>query len=201
MATRSVEPAAGAPTTTITRTLHVEFDREYRSEYPRPRDADHWFDLPLSPDVATGVLTATRTYDLALDDALTGGNLSLRVRAALHGGANRPAVPDKSIELRLNNHVVDTYQWDGMTYTTTTAIVPASWLAPATNQITLTAALSQLPGIGFYTVSPDWVEVTYPAPAHADGRQHLHRGPPGRRHARRQQSDGHRLQHAGGGGL
>ena len=37
--------------------------------------------MPLSPDTATGILTATRTYDLALDDALTSGNV--QVRAAL----------------------------------------------------------------------------------------------------------------------
>ena len=142
----------------------MERNLEYRSEYPRPRDADHWFDLPLAVDTATGVLTKARVYDLALDDdALTTGDLRLTV--TLHGAAAQNPNPDKSIELKLNSHVVGAYQWDGLTYYTATATVPASWLAPSGNQLTLTAALSQLPGISFYTVSPDWAELTYPATA------------------------------------
>ena len=164
---RSVVTGTQPLITTITQTLHVEVDAEYRSDYPRPQDADHWFDIPLSPDVATGILTATRTYDLALDDALTTGNLHLR--AALHGGADRPANPDKSVAIQLNSHAVGTYQWEGLTYTTANASVPAAWLDGAPNRVNLVAALSQLPGIDFYSVSPDWVEVTYPALADAEG--------------------------------
>ena len=160
------QPVIPTPTT-ITQTLHVEFDREYRSDYPRPQDADHWFDTPLSPDIATGSPTITRTYDLALDDALTTGNL--RLRAALHGGADRPANPDKSVAIRLNSHAVGTYQWEGLTYTTANASPPAAWLDGAPNRVSLVAGISQLPGIDFYSVSPDWVELSYPALADAEG--------------------------------
>ena len=153
--------------TTITQTLHVEFDREYRSDYPRPQDADHWFDTPLSPDIGTGSPTITRTYDLALDDALTSG--VLRLRAALHGGADRPANPDKSIAIKLNSHAVGMYQWEGLTYTTANASPPAAWLDGAPNRVSLVAGISQLPGIDFYSVSPDWVELSYPALADAEG--------------------------------
>jgi hypothetical protein len=153
--------------TTITQTLHVEVNAEYRSDYPRPQDADHWFDTPLSPDVLTGSPTVTRTYDLALDDPLTAG--VVHMRAALHGGADRPANPDKSIAIRLNSHAVGTYQWEGLTYYTATASLPAAWLDGAPNRLSLTAAIAQLPGIDFYSVSPDWVELTYPALAEAEG--------------------------------
>ncbi|HSN73771.1 MAG TPA: C25 family peptidase propeptide domain-containing protein, partial [Anaerolineae bacterium] len=98
MATRTVPPTGNEPVvTTITRTLHVEFDREYRTIFPRPQDADHWFDLPLSPDDLAGLPVVTRTYDLALVDPLAVG--SVRIQAALHGGADRPASPDKSIAI------------------------------------------------------------------------------------------------------
>lgn len=168
MASRSVTPTGTEPlVTTITQTLHVEFDREYRSDYPRPKDADHWFDTPLSPDIATGILTATRTYDLALDDVLVHGHLF--VTAALHGGADRPANPDKSIAIRLNNHALGTYQWEGLTDYLATANAPASWLDGSPNRISLVAAISQLPGNEFYSVSPDWVDITYPALAEAEG--------------------------------
>ena len=167
IASRLVTPTGTEPlVTTITQTLHIEFDREYRSSFPRPQDADHWFDTPLSPDGATGVLTATRTYDLPLDDALTSGNLL--VRAALHGGADRPASPDKSIAIRLNDHAAGTFQWEGLTYFVASATLPAAWLDTTPNRISLVAAISQLPGIDFYSVSPDWVEVTYPAFAEAE---------------------------------
>ena len=164
---RSVITGTQPLVTTITQTLHVELNNEYRSDYPRPQDADHWFDTPLSPDVLAGSLTVTRTYDLALDDVLTTGTVQLH--AALHGGADRPANPDKSIAIRLNGHSVGTYQWEGLTYTTVNASVPAVWLDGAPNRVHLVAALSQLPGIDFYSVSPDWVEVTYPALADAEG--------------------------------
>ena len=110
------------------------------------------------------LLTKARAYDLALDDdALTTGDLRLTV--TLHGAAAQTPNPDKSVELKLNSHVVGPYQWDGLTYNTITAVLPASDLAPSGNQLTLTAALAQLPGISFYTVSPDWAELTYPATA------------------------------------
>lgn len=166
--TRMVTPTGSEPVlTTITQTLHVEFDREYRGDYPRPKDADHWFDTPLSPDVLTNVLTATRTYDLALDDALTNGNV--RIRSAMHGVVDRPADPDNSIAIHLNSYPVGTYQWEGKTYYTATATAPAAWLDGAPNQLSLVAAVSQLPDIEFYSVAPDWVELVYPALADAEG--------------------------------
>lgn len=62
----------------------MEFNREYRSDYPRPQDADHWFDTPLSPAVATGAVDCHAcSYDLALDDVLLSG--SVQIEATLQG--------------------------------------------------------------------------------------------------------------------
>lgn len=168
MAQRTVTPTGSEPVvTTITRTLHVEVDAEYRSDYPRPQDADHWFDTPLSPDDLAATPAVTRTYQLALVDPLPGG--TLRVQAALHGGADRPANPDKSIAISLNSHPVAMHQWEGMTYYVADDSAPSDWLDGAPNRIHLTAATAQLPGIEFYSLSPDWVRITYPSLASAQG--------------------------------
>lgn len=165
MAVRTVTPTGNEPVvTTITQTLHIENDLDYRSLYQRTQDADHWFDSQLS--VNTAVPTATTVYPLALDDALTSGNL--QVRALVHGGMNQAPNPDQSLAIRLNSHVVDTFQWEGSTDYLAQATAPATWLDGAPNQLSLQAALSQLPALSSYWVSPDWVEVTYPALADAE---------------------------------
>ncbi|MER2597999.1 MAG: C25 family cysteine peptidase [Caldilineales bacterium] len=168
MAARAVTPTGSEPlVTTVTNTLHIELDKDYRTNFPRPKDADHWFDLPLSPDVATGVFTATRSYDLVLDDALTSG--VVQIETAVHGGADRPLNPDKSVAVYLNSHLATTHRWEGMTYAVFTANAPAGALLASGNQIKLVAAVSQLPGVEFYSISPDWVTLWYPAQADAEG--------------------------------
>ncbi len=168
MAERTVTPTGGEPAaTTITRTLHVENNVEYRSDFPRPQDADHWFDTPISPDDLAGTSTLTRTYTLPVVDPLPGG--AARVQAALHGGVDRPSDPDKSIAITLNSHPVALHQWEGMTYYVSDDSVPSDWLDGAPNRIHLTASTAQLPGIEFYSVSPDWVRITYPSLASAQG--------------------------------
>ncbi len=168
MAERSVTSTGSEPVVnTITRTLQVELNKEYRSEYPQPQDADHWFDLSLTPDMLAAAPVVTRTYDLAVVAPIPVG--TVRVQAALHGGANRPANPDKSVAIVLNSHPVTTHQWEGMTYTVADSPVPAAWLDGAPNRIHLVAALAQLPGIDFYSISPDWVKLTYPSQASATG--------------------------------
>lgn len=147
--------------TAITRTLHVEYDRSYYSTYKLPQDADHWFDNPLYANQAAPVVTAT--YALALDTPLTDGNVL--VRALLHGGADRGVNPDQSVAIALNGQPVGLFQWQGSHLYHAEAIVPASWLQPSGNQLTLTAALAQLSGLDAYWVSPDWVAVSYPAQA------------------------------------
>ena len=63
--------------------------------------------------------------------------------------------------------------------------------------MSLVAAISQLPGIDFYSVSPDWVEMTYPALAEAEGdRISVESVAVGR-----QQGGGHRLRHVDSAGL
>lgn len=168
MAQRTVTPTGSEPVlTAITRTLHVEADVEYRGDFPLPQDADHWFDTPLSPDDLAGTPTLTRTYTLPVIDPLPGG--AVRIQAALHGGADRPANPDKSIALTLNSHPAALHQWEGMTYTISDDSAPSDWLDSAPNRIHLTASTAQLPGIEFYSVSPDWVRITYPSLASAQG--------------------------------
>ena len=166
MNSRGVVPTGSEPlVTTITQTLHIEYDRDYRSLYQRPDNADHWFDTQLDVSTLTGVFTKSVTYTLNLDDPITNTG-TLDVRAVLHGGQDDVTLnPDQSVRVSVNNHVVGTYQWEGSTDYTVTASVPATWLDAVTNTLTLQAAVSQLPGSTTYWVSPDWVEVSYPAQA------------------------------------
>lgn len=167
MDARTVTPTGSEPVvTTITQTVRIERNSTYYPSYQPPQDADHWFDDALSVDQATGVSSVTRNYTLPLDDPLSTG--TVQIHAALHGGADRPANPDKSVALYLNGHLATTHQWEGKTYTEFDVSAPAEWLA-GSNQISLVAALDQLPGIQFYLVSPDWLEVAYPALAQAEG--------------------------------
>ncbi len=168
MATRSVTPTGGEPlVTSISQTVRIERNLVYESTFPRPQDADHWFDQRMSPDIATGAPTVTRNYSLTLDDPLYTG--TARIQAALHGGADRPFNPDKSVAIYLNGNLATTHRWEGMTYTTVDQSVPAAWLSAASPQVSLVAATSQLPGIDFYSIAPDWVSITYPALADAEG--------------------------------
>lgn len=160
MAARTVTPTGAEPAVTaITRTLHIEFDRAYYSDYPLPQDADHWFDNPLYPTNSSPVVT--RTYTLALTDPLPAGEVL--VRAQLYGGKDQAADPDQSVALWLNSHEVTAWQWDGRVGYVGTASAPAAWLDDDPNALKLVAALSQLPGLSEYWVYPDWVKVSYPA--------------------------------------
>ncbi len=167
MATRPVT-AASVPgaASIITRTLHVEFDRDYRSLYQRPDHADHFFDTVLYPNSTNP--SVTTTYDLALANQITSGG-TVKVQALIHGGINQAANPDQSVQLSLNSNVIGTYPWEDRVDHLITANVPATWLSPASNQVHLTAALAQLPNLTgpnpYYWISPDWVRVSYPSVA------------------------------------
>ena len=170
MGTRTVSPTGSEPIVTeITRTLHTENNVDYRSLYDRPRDADHWFDSILYPVGASAIVT--RTYNLALNRPLTAAPRQVVLKAAVHGGAAQGANPDQSMQMRLNDHDAGLYQWQGSTDITATATVSAAWLdaAPNANTISLVAATAQLPALGYYWISPDWVELSYPAQADAGG--------------------------------
>jgi hypothetical protein len=165
---RAVTPApVAAPVSVITQTLHVEFDRVYYSTYHLPRDADHIFDNPLYVNAASQITTTQRSYILALDDLVTSGNAL--IRAQVHGGADAESAPDQSLKLAVNGHDLGTYKWDGSVRNIIRVVAPSAWLAGAPGQLTLTASLAQLPTLGEYWVSPDWVEVSYPATAEAEG--------------------------------
>ncbi len=161
MAQQAVTPIGNEPViTAITQTAHIEFDRTYYSTYELPRDVDHWFDTPLYANVAAPVVTTT--YTLPLVAPLTAGGVS--VRALLHGGFNDESVnPNQSVSVALNGHSVGLFQWQGSRLYLAEATVPAAWLQSEQNRLTLTAALTQLPGLPWYWISPDWVEVSYPA--------------------------------------
>ncbi len=170
MGARTVQPAGAEPiVSTITQTVHVEFDRSYYSTYSElPKEADHFFDNPLYANAASPVVSST--YTLPLDDPLAGGEVALRV--ALHGGLAQSARPDQSVAVALNGHRLvgaGIFQWDGSVSHLVTTTVPAAWLDTAPARLTLEAALDQLPGLTSYWVSPDWVEATYPARADAEG--------------------------------
>ncbi len=91
------------------------------------------------------MLTVTRSYDLALDDALTTG--TVQIEATLQGATDRTQSPDQSVALRLNEHPLGRHQWEGLTYTTVLTTTPAADLDGSPNRLHLVAAISQLPGI------------------------------------------------------
>lgn len=162
MATRAVTPQAGDPQATVmARTVRLERNLDYRSIYPLPRDADRWFDSALFVNSALPAAAATYTFEG--DAAITPEAGVATVRAALHGGTSQGATPDQSVALRLNSHELGVFQWDNSTPYLATTTVATSLFDQTPNRITLTAALAQLPGLSLYWVSPDWVEVTYPA--------------------------------------
>ncbi|MCX6032013.1 MAG: C25 family cysteine peptidase [Chloroflexi bacterium] len=169
MAQRNVTPSGSEPlATTITQTVRVEFDREYRSNAHRAAELDRWFDSQLLVSSALEFYTKTVAYPLALDDPLTTGEVALRVLA--HGVDDESvAVADQSFAVRLNSHDAGVYRWTGNADTIVTATVPAAWLDAAPNQLTLEVALSQIPGSVTYWVYPDYAEVAYPATADAEG--------------------------------
>lgn len=147
----------------ITQTLHIEYDRDYRSLYPRPSDADHFFDTQIHPNTSNP--TVIRSYDLALVSPVTSeGNVL--IRALIHGGVAQAALPyDQSVLLRLNEYDIGVYQWKGQVDQLITASAPAILLDSSPNRVRLVAALDQLPSLSYYWISPDWVQISYPAQA------------------------------------
>ena len=174
MATRTVTPTGSEPlVTTIDQISRIENNLSYAALAPlRTDEEDHFLGNLLS--VTTAAPTSRVTYDLGMNDQLTAG--TVRVKARFHR-SNRQAAfnPDNAIGLSLNNHQVEVYRWDGETevevWVDTT--VSASWLDGTPNVINLDANMDYLtsvsPGITFYRSLIDWVEVTYPALADAEG--------------------------------
>lgn len=166
MATRTVAPNASDPlVTTMTRTVRMERNLDYRSLYPLPPEADRWFDTALFVNANAPTATANYLFDQAPAIAPVAGTATVRV--SLHGGTAHASNPDQSVAVRLNSHNVGVFQWDGSTAYLASADVPTTWLDQTPNRITLETALAQLPQLTFYWVSPDWVEITYPTLAQA----------------------------------
>jgi hypothetical protein len=165
MTTRDAAPQPGGVSTLVIHPrVRVELNRVYYSAYKDlPRDADHLFDNPLYPNGARP--TAAVTYTLNLPDLAWG---DARLRVAVHGGRDLPdRNPDQSLRMRFNRVDLGISAWDGSITHIVSRSVPAAVLKEMTNTITLEAALDQLPGIDYYWLSPDWIEVAYPAMAHA----------------------------------
>ena len=163
MAGRDATPSgAQPPSTTIRQRARVEVDKVYYSTYKLPRDADHFFDNPLYAN--SSAPTVAVTYTLTLDDVLPQD--SAQVLVNLHGGNDGdPKSPDQSVVVRMNGQPLGMHQWDGSVTHVISETLPAAWLTSGANALTIEAALSQLPGIEYYWVSPDWVELAYPAKA------------------------------------
>jgi hypothetical protein len=165
MRERTPEKSPWEPAVVISQTAHIEYDRVYYSTYGLPTDADHFFDTALLASASAAVVSTT--YSLELEDPLLAGDL--RLTAQLHGGRAHPVGPDQSVAISLNGAPLGRYRWDGRTPHRAEAVAPATLSREGHNQVVLEAALSQLPGLDMYWVSPDWVEVTYPARADAEG--------------------------------
>lgn len=162
MAERAVTPQSNDPLiTAMSRTARVERNVDYRSLYPLPQGADRWFDNALFVNSYAPV--ASTSYAFEGDAAIAPLAGTATVRLALHGGTAQTPNPDQSLSVRLNDHDLGAFQWEGSTPYLATTTVSTAWLDQTPNRIRLEAALAQLPGITFYWVSPDWVEITYPA--------------------------------------
>ncbi len=165
MQTRARTPSGGEPVvTSITQTSRVEVDKVYVSDIQRPIDEDHYYDNSLYANAAYP--TVTRTYSLPVDDLVTSGAASLR--ASVYGGKVQGAATDQSMAIRVNGNNAGTYKWKGKTGYTASTGVSGAWLTDGVTQVTLEAALSQLPALSYYWIYPDWVELTYTATADAE---------------------------------
>lgn len=161
MAQRAAAPGAGQPVRDWAyRTVRVEYDEAYWSDYPIPSTADHFFDSPTLA-VSGSTPSASITYDLSLPNALT--SPLVRFRGQLYGGKEQDADPDQSVQVKLNSHDLGTFTWDGRVGFQPGATAPASYLDATPNQLILTASLAQLPALTDYQVYVDWVELDYPA--------------------------------------
>ena len=172
MSTRAAPHDTSLPASNeIRQTHHVEANVLYASTLARASDADHWYDHPLQPNSSNPPTSTSQsvTYDLALDDPLTTG--SVEVRALVHGTYQQA----HALEVLLNKQALNVHQWDGAIDYLATDTASASLLNPSANQLTLTADLSDITdGPSSFVVYPDWVEITYPALADADGNDRLY---------------------------
>ncbi len=171
MATRTVEATGSEPVvTTVTQVVRIDPNKAYYYDYWIDTEADHFFDTVLTASTSSGIVT--RSYDLALDDPITtDATLSLSVQGLLYGVTDKVQTPDHWAQLKLNDHEVSTYTWDGRVPQSIAPVaVPATWLDQPVNKLVLVADQSQVPtGIMDYKYNPDFLELSYPATADAEG--------------------------------
>ncbi len=171
---RLVSPAGDEPILThIYRTARVEPNLEYRPDFPLPMGRDRWFDTPLTVSAAGPAVNA-RSYTLTLP--APAGTGTATARASAFGRDDQAPEPDHSFALYVNNQSAGVHTWEAGESIIASANIPAAWLTSGQNQITLEAALSQLPGLTSYWFAPDWAEITYPALAQAEGDRLLAEG-------------------------
>ncbi|MCO6452361.1 MAG: hypothetical protein J5I90_16400 [Caldilineales bacterium] len=165
MGQREVRPTGAESVVTSTvSTLHIEYDRDYRSDYSRAQDADHWFDLPLNAVYDSP--TVTRTYTFTLDHVLPTGVAGIDI--LVHGGQSQEPAPDQSLALQIGETELGLFQWDGSEDYLVQATFPADILYDGENAMSISASLAQLgseSGVNHYWISPDWAEIRYPAMA------------------------------------
>lgn len=166
MTTRAVAATGAEPVVTkVNQVQRVELNKQYIFTFLIPTEADHIFDLTLTADSATPV--NTRVYDLALDDPVMAGNMT--ITGLLYGGAAQAANPDEWVKVQINNHDAGVYTWDGYTpYAMPATTAPMTWLDGSPNQLKLVVDKAQLPTLSSYSIVPDWLEIAYPANADAE---------------------------------
>ncbi len=145
----------------MSRTVRVERNVDYRSLYPLPQGADRWFDNALF--VNSYAPAASTSYAFEGDAAIAPLAGTATVRVALHGGTGQGPDPDQSVGRAPQRPRPGRFPVGGQHALPGHGHVATAWLDQTPNRITLEAALAQLPGMPYYWVSPDWVEVTYPA--------------------------------------
>jgi hypothetical protein len=150
------EPAPGLrPVQVVSDTVHVEEQRQYRSQVGA--GDDRWFWQPLFAPAETQLVIRT-------PHAASGsGELRLRV----WGSSSAAVDPDHRLLLSLNGTPIADHSWDGVGAHVITAGVPPGLLQPDDNKLTLTAPGDT--GAKADSLLVDWAEISYPRQLILDG--------------------------------
>ena len=157
IAERPLEPHGAAlavtPIDHYTATLHVEENHVYSPQAtggPPAVGGDHWFWAQL-PAPITRTIPFTLTAPIAAPARMT---------IEVWGSTEAPAQFDHAYRVRLNDHSLGEFSWDGAGPHTIEATVPAGVLREGVN-----TAILMLPGVADVAADVtflNWIELAYP---------------------------------------
>jgi hypothetical protein len=143
-------PNAGAPQTGVTQVRHLEENLIYSAEARVDDDSDLWF---------WHELRQQRQFEVEVTlDHVQAAPASLRIH--LWGFTHNPTVEDDhDFDLVVNGRNLGTVRWDGQTYHTSAAAIPAGLLQNGVNQIVLDNTPEGASFLDIFKVN--WLELTY----------------------------------------